>query len=195
MTLFFVLNVGLKCQSINRNSVLNYNYFKHNYKYLDKDFLIVIDSELFKCAVDSFGFFSDKIRKYKDSLFVIMKLEFNSNEMALCATHKIGYSWERLAYHLWISPHEAKNIGKRIGENHPYLVKEKIISSQNDAFISSIIRQLNKKIKVTYPSQDLPTDDVKAFLNYALKLNPQRIADYETLRKQKSCGCKNCTCK
>lgn len=53
------------------------DYLAYKYKYLDKNYKIHINSDVFDHAVEKYKFYPEKIRNYSDSLAVVMMLEFD----------------------------------------------------------------------------------------------------------------------
>ncbi|QTE21430.1 hypothetical protein [Polaribacter cellanae] len=124
---FFWKQKDLKMDSLSKIDFLN-----KNYKYLDDNFNISISKETFDKAIKKYKFIKSRIRKYKDSLSVVLAYELGDEDASRIAKTRIGYTWLRLAYHIWLSEKECKKIGKNFGFTHPYRFKEFIIDDTNN---------------------------------------------------------------
>jgi hypothetical protein len=170
------------------DSLSKLNYLNRTYKYLDTDFKINIPKDTFDFAVKKYKFYKERIKKYKDSLTVVMVHEFSGNEASRFATLRIGYTWRRLAYHLWISEEESKILGNKNNFNHPYKLKTYI---ENDTIQTqqrkNIIKDLKSKMFAEgfYKLDTFP--NTRKLLNFALRENPERKSDFEKVsRKRKN---------
>ncbi len=177
---------------------LNYDYFNHNYLYLTEDYSINIPSEMFDSKLNELKIPSCRINTYYDSLLVVMKLEFEDKHYARCGALRMGYSWERLAYHLWLTVDESKEFARRFDISHPYLFKKFIIDSQNPE-IDMFLDNLKNKIVVEYPDVKFVDLTRTKFLDQSMRLNPNRIKDLQDIKKRtepknvgEGCGKPNC---
>jgi len=85
----------------------------YNYKYLDSNFAIGIDSIEFNETVTKYKFIGDRITNYQDSLGVVLMREFGDWKKERIAKSRIIYSWERVGCHLWKKEDEIKQMGQR----------------------------------------------------------------------------------
>ena len=177
---------------------LEYDYFNHNYLYLDKDYKINISKKTFNNQLKELNISSCRINNYYDSLIVIMSLEFEEKSFARCAAYRMGYTWTRLGYHLWLSADDAKKLADEFGYSHPYIFKKYLLQSQ-DPKVNAIYHDLNVKIAAEYPEKEFNNLSKSKFLDQSLRLNPTRIKDSEKLKKEvvkkrngESCSKENC---
>ena len=68
------------------------DYFSHPNKYLDKNLKISITNNEFQNTIIKYNFFSDRIKKYNDSLNVVLMAEFNDWDHARFAIMRLTYS-------------------------------------------------------------------------------------------------------
>ncbi len=86
--------------------------------------LIKISKEDFNCIVANEQLFKNKKTFSKrDSLGVYLYYKFDDWKLANNAYHRINYSWNRLSKYLYINEKDLILIGKKIGINHPYILK------------------------------------------------------------------------
>lgn len=175
-----------KCDSIRKNT----NFFTYNYKYLDDDYNIIIDTKTYKKTIKKYAFYEDRIKDYDDSLGVVMMAEFNDWDMARIANFRIGYTWLRLGYHTWQTKEEAKAFAKKFGITHPWKMREFLMDDHNNnPQIISFFNDLKAKIKSQNTKDNIEELNRDKLLTAALRCNPQRIADYKIMvaerRKQR----------
>ena len=86
------------------------DYLAYNYKYLDSNFAIHIDSIEFNETVTEYKFIKERITKYQDSLGVVLMREFGDWDKMRLGKSRITYTWDRVGYHLWKNEDEIKKI-------------------------------------------------------------------------------------
>ncbi len=167
-----------KCDSIIKHT----DFFTINYKYLDDEYNIIIDSVIFEKAIKTYGFYPERIKDHSDSLSIVMMAEFNDWDMARIAKLTISYTWIRLGYHTWQSQEEAKEFAMKFGINHPYKMKEFLINeNNNDPEIIAFFNELKTKVKSQKTQTNIDVLDRDKLLIAALRCNPQHIADYQKM--------------
>ena len=187
--LFLVTSV--LAQDANIDEYMAYDYFKHDYKYLNEDFAITISHNTFQSLVEQYQFYPDKIEKYKDSLAVVMCGEFDNWQQVNIAVNRLGFTWLRAGYCFWLSEDEAKQKGEEMGFNHPYLFYRYM---RDDDQISEVkilfLADLKEKIEKYTHNPDVYSMNTREFFRYALVNNPQRINDFKKLKmdcKEEDC--------
>ena len=140
--LFFMLSINGQAQYT--EEYRNYDYFSHSYKYLNKDYKIKIPSNKFRALIKEHRFIPNAIENYKDSLAVVMYGEFDNWAQANIAVQRIGFTWLRAGYYLWLDKKEAKELGQEFGFEHPYLLYKYMYdntkwSEDKEEFISVFI--------------------------------------------------------
>ena len=87
------------------------------------------------------------IKKYNDSLGVVMMLEFDDWDKCRIACLQVGYSWLRLGYHTWRTEAEIKKIAKSVGITHPWRMQQYLNDDANNApFVLDFFKSLKFKI-------------------------------------------------
>lgn len=167
------------------DSLAKIDYLDYNYTYLDKDFRINIDSDIFNSTINTYEFISEHISSYKDSLAVALMAEFNDWDQLRVAELRILYSWQRLGYHTWQSKEEAQEFAAQFELTHPWRMREFLIDEANHhQEIKKFYKQLLKKVEKETGRADLDTLSRKEFLNVAMRNNPQRIDDFRKLQQE-----------
>lgn len=157
-------------ESTKKDSLLNIDYVDKNYKYLDEDFAIKIDSEIFETIKDR------DPRDYKDSLFVILYHELHNDSFAVnVAFHRILFSWRKLSYYILEDEKTAEAITRSFGFTHPYkfyeyLRDETISDSKKLEFLEGVKAKLEMELNETVEFKSY-----KDLLNASFKHNPERI--------------------
>ena len=168
--------------SFRLDSLKKIDFINYKYKYLDKNFKIKISSQLFEETIVKHKFYKERITKHKDSIGVVLMAEFNDFLVGNFIKNRICFSWQRLAYHLWLSSLDAENLGKSIQISHPYLVYEFILkNSINNEIIRKLIDDLKIKMIATDATLNFDNYSIPKLLSTALRLNPQRIKDFDDL--------------
>lgn len=165
----------------------NYDFLLHPYKYLNNKYQITIDSDTYEREIIRGEFYKSRINDYKDSLVVVMGVEFpNSPSAAKKASLRVGYSWQRLAYHTWQTPSEIENFAKTFNIYHPYRMKEFLIDEKNsNKSILDFFKNLRSIVPKTN-TKDLEKLNRRELLNHALATNQSRIEDFIELKTQRS---------
>ena len=152
------------------------DFLTYNYKYLDRNHQIIIDSLTFQENVKKYKFIPDRIKMYKDSLLVVTMLNFDDWRNASNAVLEITYTWEALSYYLWMNEKETEDFARSLGIAHPWRMKEFLRSEPNtNTQVNTFFTQLKRKV-VKHTGKEIPTTMTrKKFLNYVFKVNPVRI--------------------
>ncbi len=168
------------------DSFVKMDFFKKNFKYLDSDFKINIDSITFNAAVRKYKFYTERIKNYEDSLTIVLTYELRSNHGSRIAANRITYKWKKIGYYLWLSENEAKELGLSFGFEKPYLFYEFLIDEDKRTVEKSIVfKKLEEKlIENNIDIQSI--DTYKKLIHIAFKHNPDRISDMNAYFKKKS---------
>ena len=198
ISIFLVSNVNAQNQS-KYKEFRNYDYFSHQYKYLTKNFKIEITNDKFQSLIAEYQFIPDRIVSYKDSLAVVICPEFDSWAQVNIAVNRIGFSWLRVGYYLWLNEREAEKLGAKYGFNHPYKLYDYCYTNNEnnwDDYLKNFMNQLRVKVRLQTNNPDVSEMNVKKFLSYSLKNNPERIRKFEELKTQinskDNCKKENC---
>ncbi|OCA69098.1 hypothetical protein BBI01_17975 [Chryseobacterium artocarpi] len=181
--LFFItIAFSSKCYAQNEDI----NYAEYPYKYLDKNFKIKISDKEYQETVDKYGFYRDRVIgvSYKDSLTVIMAKEFgDDSQKGNRATLHVGYGWEMVGYHLWISAEEAKEFAKKYDVTHPYtfMVLLRKPNSKDDQYINEFFIELRKKALEYTKDEKVKTLSIPHLMDFAMYKSPKRIKDFQDL--------------
>lgn len=193
-----IVSGGICAQEISKE-FLEYDYFSHEYKYLDKEFKIKISSEEFQKLIKKHKFFPERIATCKDSLSVVLMGEFNDWHKARIACNRLGFSYVRLGYILWLDEFEAKSLCKRYRIKYPYKLYQYIRYQEEnwDNYMKDFIAELKFRIKSEIEEVNTDSMNTKVLLKTALFHNPQRIKDSEAKKAKRaqgdlSCGKKDC---
>ena len=176
---------ALNYNSKNTDSISKIDFVAKKYKYLDRNFHVKMNANLYKETFEKYKFIERKSYTKNDSITVGLCAEFGSNDYSRIAKIHITYTWIRIGYHLLLSEIETKNIGNKLGFTHPYLFHSFIKNDVEDASVKSIIYDLKIRIKTIQKDADIEKMSNKELLNFGLKINPIRIEDYNTLVKNR----------
>ena len=80
-----------------KERIRNYNYFVHDYKYLNNEFELDVPTDTFKVFAERCNFNPEKIRCYQDSLAVVLFGEFNTWRQRNTAHYRISFPWKKVA--------------------------------------------------------------------------------------------------
>lgn len=161
------------------DSIINVDYLSLKYRYLDDNFNIQIDSKTFDKAVKIYKFYPERISKYKDSLGVVLMLEFDDWQKCHVAYNKIGYSWKRLGYHTWQTEKEAEDFAMCFGITHPFRMREFLIDETNNGkIVADFYKELKAKVKAEDNTVSFAGLSREQVLTLAMKKNPVRIKLY-----------------
>jgi len=168
----------------------NINYVDYPYKYLDKNFKIKISQKDYEETVDKYGFYRERVigTSYKDSLSVVMTKEFGDWKIVNKATFQVGYDWERVAYHLWVSPEEAKEFAKKFNITHPYSFMLFLRKSENsdDKYIKEFFTRLRVQVIDRTKDERVKNFSNSQLMDFAMYNSPKRIKDFQNIVEQKS---------
>jgi len=167
------------------DSLAKIDYIAHEYKYLNKDFTIDISAHKFQKTMKQYEYIPQRIRNYNDSLSVVLMAEFNDSDQACIANLRISYSWQRLAFHTWQTPEEAKAFAAQFGITHPWRMNEFLKDEENTN--QSIVEFFNNlRLKVEKETGKTRLDNLcrKELLNNALRCNPDRIKAINKRREE-----------
>lgn len=184
-SLLLVLTFKGQCQE----EYLSYDYFSHNYKYLDDKFKITSTDSEFKKLIIEINADTTLINTYKDSLWVIMKNEFDDDNYVRVATNRIGMDYERLGLYLWLLPRQCEELAFVCGYEHPYKFYHDIKYSRgkwskNLEIFMDDYKQLVFEVTGNEKVIEMSTAEL---ISYALRENPIRKNGwrlYVRLRKQ-----------
>jgi hypothetical protein len=187
----------LKAQGITPEEYIkfkNYDYLKHQYKYLDKDFQIIISKADFNELIENYKLIPEKIVSYKDSLRVVLCGEFDTWRQINIAFHRLSFSWLRNGYILWLTESEAKELGGKYHFKMPYELYDYTHNHPElwDQNMQDFIKQLRSKIYEVYKDKKVFEMTSDQLLYHALVQNPVRIKDFERVKKERqglSVGC------
>jgi len=167
------------------DSLATIDYLDYNYQYLDKDFNIIIDSDIFNSTITNNKIIPERINSHKDSVRVVLDIEFQDKDQSRIAYNRITYSWQRLGYHTWQSKEGAQEFAAQFELTHPWRMREFIIDEANHhREIKKFYKQLLKKVEKETDRADLDTLSREEFLNVAMRNNPQRIDDFRKLQQE-----------
>lgn len=182
ISVFFFLTTVLNAQVNDKkvsqfekiDSLMMLDYFNINYKYIDRNYNICIDSNKFNKTVFKFNFYNERIKNNKDSLFVALMAEFEDFDQARIACNRITFKWERLTYYLWLSTDEVKTYALENGYKHPYemfyyLYYDKTKSKSKD----EIIDRLRNRLCTFIDDNKIYEFDNKTLLNTAFNNHPK----------------------
>ena len=171
---------SLKSQSYLIFDPIKIDYLTYKYKYLDSSYKIHVSSDVFNEAMSKYKFYPERIRKYNDSLSVIMMLEFGDWDKCRIACLQVGYLWLRLAYHTWQTEEEAKKFAKSVGITHPWRMQQYLEDDTNNSpEVIDFFKKLKLKILLSNKNVNFSGLNRERILSLALKLNPVRIADVQ----------------
>ena len=163
----------------------NIDWLSLNYRYIDKDYNVVIDSATYQKALVTFQLPAAQMKTYTDSVAVAMMLEFNDWNTANKAISKVGYTWIKQSYYMWMTPAETKKLAASLGLNHPYKLRQ-WLSSENNTRKKAL--KVLKKLKTKLDKAGLKEYDKTSrakLLSYAYTNNPDKIAFYAQKRAEK----------
>ncbi len=184
--------------SFNAQSQKEIDFLDYDYKYLTEDFQIQIDSSTFQKCIEKYNFYPERIKNYKDSLGIVMMVEFGDWKKARSAELKIVFSWKRLGYYTWLKEDEAKQFAAKFQISHPWRMYELLTDeSNNNPDIKAFIEALNEKVEMEekdnpellalYKKKERMFEtekkgEHKRILSKALFFNPERIQDFKKLQ-------------
>lgn len=149
-----------------------FDYLNHNYKYLDSNFNISIDSSSFNETIRKYKFIEERIITYRDSLSVVLMTEFGDWRRTRIAELRINYSWERVGHHLWKKENEIRQLGKQLNIEQPYRLQELFYYPEGNITVIKIIEDLRKELIEKFESEDLKTMDNANLMKFAFNRNP-----------------------
>ncbi|WP_157594937.1 hypothetical protein [Psychroflexus tropicus] len=164
------------------DSLKKINYINRKYEYLDSTFKITISSNKFQTIIDKR---IKEVKNYNDSLMVVLLYELKDDNAVNIAFHRILYSWEKVGFHIWETPENAKKISNGFGINHPYEFMNYLYDEKKDILKDFFLMMLTDKLKA-YLKTDTFTFDNKQLLKTLYKNNPRRIKLYKKYVKNKS---------
>ncbi len=173
-----------------RIKLSDFNYMDYNYKYLDTKYNIHIDSASFNKFVTTYGYYKERIKSYRDSLYVITHGEFQNADMARIAVLELDYSWERLGYYTWMTPKNIKEFALEFNINHPWRMKIFLINEENNnQKVIEFYQSLHQKFKIKYPDVKY-VNGREDFLTQCFRMNPYKINNNKCCSSKKE----RCTC-
>lgn len=157
------------------------DYIHYNYKNLDANYKIIMPSKQFNQAIKAYKFHPSKLKNYKDSLSVALIDDFNGDwAKTRKAGMQLNYTWQRASYYTWLSEKKLQKFGKKHNINHPYLVKEYILTNKP----ISIIKRLRKKVFKKTKRNEAKTMPVKKLLKTAFHHHPEVVKNKEAFFKK-----------
>lgn len=171
------------------DSLKKIDFLSKEYKYLNKNFSINIDSITFNKGVKDFKFISERINKYSDSLGVVLMIEMKDWNALRIAEFRITYQWKKIGYYIWESEENSKKLGENLGFTHPYRFYEYLYNeSINSEFKLDLVKKLKKRLE-TKLNTAIKTNSYKEFFNLTFKESEQRKLAMELYYEKK--GVKN----
>lgn len=155
------------------DSLTKIDFLSYKYKYLDENFKITIPKEVFEKAVVEYKFFPERIRKYRDSLGVVLMAEFKDFDAARISELRICYEWKRVAYHTWMNEKEVLDLAQKLDIKMPYRLQELFLN--NDPKVAAEIQNLRKTLFAQLGKEELMTMPAKQLLLFAFSNNPEII--------------------
>ena len=175
-------------ESVNReiDSFCKIDFLDYNYKYLDKDYNIIISKEEFEFAKKKRNFNNFPIHTYRDSLSVVLSYELNSHHGARIAANSLTFKWKRMEFYLWRDVEEIKRIGYSFNITHPWRFYEFLRDSTNhNKEKMALLNDLKARVENETEKQ-LEIYPYDKFLNRTFKLNPERIKSMNEYVRQKN---------
>ncbi|GAA3768231.1 hypothetical protein [Flavobacterium ginsengiterrae] len=160
-------------KEIKIDSLRKIDFIGYKYKYLDENLKIKVSKELFDKMLIEYRFDPVKIKKYSDSVNVILMAEFKDDDAYRFAQLKITYSWERVGLHIWKNKEEVIELAKRLNIKHPYRLQELFLN--NDPKVSAEIQNLRITLFEQFRKEELMMMPAKQLLPFAFSNNPEII--------------------
>ncbi len=187
--LFTLLLSSLLCFSQKRNdTVLDYNFLNHKYKFLTADYKIAIPDSVYKNSFKKYKYTEGRDSKYSDSLGVVLMSEFNDWRISRMARNAILYEWKKIGYYLWITEPEAKKMGQSYGFKKPYSFRLFLNNDEkHDEKLKAFIVDLRKKVFMKTKNEAVKDMPLKKFLNISFQSSPIMIkekAEFIIVRKK-----------
>lgn len=191
----------------------NLRYLTHQYKYIDGNNRITADSITFQQACRQQLRHASSIASHRDSLSVVLPMEFANKAQADSALYVLSYSWTRLAYHLWMSEDSVKALAGKTGADHPYQLKSMLSADQLPTpEYEPLLKELRTKVFGFTKDSSVFQLSNKKLLDLALLKNQSRVKDEFNIKSKifaanksggesndeedevpaKGCGRKNC---
>lgn len=148
------------------------DYLAYNYKYLDSNFAIHIDSIEFNETVTEYKFIKERITKYQDSLGVVLMREFGDWDKMRLGKSRITYTWDRVGYHLWKNEDEIKKIGGELNITYPYRLQQLFYAPNGNKKAIEIIDDLRNNLITKFDADSLKDLDNYYLMIYAFHNNP-----------------------
>ena len=172
--ILFVLNVSATFAQ--KEYVPNeFDYLAYNYKYLNSNYDIHIDSIEFNEAVTEYKFIKERITTYQDSLAVVLMREFGDWEKMRLGKIRITYTWERVGHHVWKKEDEIKQIGKELSINYPYRLQQLFYAPNGNKKAIEIMDDLRNKLITKFDADSLKDIDNYYLMKFAFNNNPDVI--------------------
>lgn len=172
----------IRKKDIKIDSLIKIDFLSYKYKYLDENFKINIPKEVYEKMLMDSRLIPERIKKYSDSLDVILKTEFNDDDATRIAKLRITYSWERVGLHIWKNKDEVIEIAKKLNVKHPYRLQELFL--KNDPRLAVEIQNLRKTLFANYGKEELMMMPAKQLLPFAFSNNPKIVELRENHHKK-----------
>jgi hypothetical protein len=155
------------------DSLVKIDFIGYKYKYLDENLKIQISKELYEKILIDYNIRPERIKKYSDSVRVILNSEFKDDDAFRIAHFRITYSWERVGFHIWKNKDETIEIAKRLNIKHPYRLQELFLN--NDPKVSTEIQNLRTTLFEQFRKEELMMMPAKQLMLFAFSNNPEIV--------------------
>ena len=170
---------------VTKENLKTTNWFALKYQYLDADYNVTMDSLTYQKALATYNLPGLLMNTYTDSVAVAMIMEFDNWDIANVAITKVGYSWTKMGYYLWLSAQETEALAKKMGFKHAYLFRNYISNQENNSEeITSLLNAVANKLKANGHTE-YEQNSRAEFMTYAYKQNPDKNAFYAQKRAKK----------
>lgn len=189
-TIVFSKNNDLKIDSL-----MKIDFISYPYKHLDENLKIRISDSLFQETVLKYKFFPKRIKRYRDSLGVVLMAEFGDWQKENAGKLAILFTWERLGLYLDSNKEHLLQLSNDLKLKHPYQIYL-FFRQENDKMIDNPIKLKELEQLRNRMSQQTGVEllKIKKFSNedllrFAFKNNPKIIKlrnDFEKNHKNHS---------
>ncbi|MCG8579548.1 MAG: hypothetical protein MI866_06515 [Bacteroidales bacterium] len=170
---------------VNAANINNTDFFSLNYRYIDKDYNVSMDSATYQKAIVKYNLPGLLMKSYTDSVAVAMIMEFDDWTIANKAISKVGYSWTKMSYYLWKTPGEVRQMAAESGIKHAYLFRQYVLKADDaNEQVADIINGIKTALDENNLTEYNATSRAE-LLSYAYKHNPDKIAFYTNKRAEK----------
>lgn len=161
------------------------DFLSYRYKFLDKNKRILIPKNIYESTIKKYNFKDFQIKKYEDSLYVVMMAEFNDWRKARKAINVLTYKWEKLCFYTGKDIFYVKELAKKCNIENPYQMYEFLISENSiGEGIDELFADVKKSIRKIDENYDFTEKSRKQLLYYLFRINPDRRKLEEELRNR-----------